>query len=39
MGAADSACSHSSFPTHTSALVRSALIAEAPYEPDYENAR
>ena len=37
MGAADSACSHSILPAHTSALVRSAPIAEAPYAPDYEN--
>ena len=39
MGAADSTCSHSSVPAHTSALVRSALIAVTPYEPDYENDR
>ncbi len=37
MGAADSACSHSSVPAHTAALVRGALIAVAPYVPDYEN--
>ena len=37
MGAADSACSHSSVPAHTSALVRVALIAVAPHEPGYEN--
>ena len=39
MGAADSTCSHSSVPAHTSALVRSALIAVTPYEPGYENDR